>query len=104
MAIADLVLNESAAGVGPLFVDRIQFSGDDDYPTGGTAAFEDSYQGLVEAERTIVAVLDANIGGDVLQYDHANDKLLVRQIADGAEKANEADLSGTTYHAIILSK
>jgi hypothetical protein len=103
MALANLAVNEAAAGDGPIFMDRIEFDGDDAYVAGGTADFEAAYQALVGANRTIVAVLDANIGNEVLQYDHANDKLMVRLLSTGAEVGN-GDLSGTKYHCTIVSK
>ena len=103
MALTNLAVNEAAAGDGPLFMDRIEFDGDDAYAAGGTPDFESVFQALVGHTRTIVTVIDENIGVNVLQYDHAGDKLLVRLLSTGAEIAN-GDLSAVQYHATIVSK
>jgi len=104
MALGTITVVEAAAAQGPLFMDRITVVGDDGYAAGGTAGFEASVQAALGAQREIVGLINDDSNGDfLLQYDHANDKLLVRKISDGAEDTT-VDQSGRTYKITVISK
>jgi hypothetical protein len=96
-----------AAHSEPLFVDWLQFDGDDDYPAGGTPAFEVFYRALIEQSRTIACVIGQDCGGYVVTYDRENDKLKVWEQTDVATspliETVTSDLSGTTFNVVVIS-
>lgn len=91
----------------PSFVDRIQFTGDTAYPTGGTAGFKASLQKVTKDLRTPFAVLGQDCGGYVPVYDEANDKLKVFWCAgNGApmsEVTNATNLGAVTFNIVVFS-
>lgn len=104
MALGTITVVEQMAAQGPLFMDRVTIVGDDAYASGGSAGVEAAFQAAVGSEREIVGIINDDSNGDaLLQYDHANDKLLVRLISTGAESA-VSDQSGTTYKLTVISK
>ena len=92
----------------PLFVDVLSFNGDDAYPTGGTTGFQAAVQAIVGDQREILAVIGQDCGGYDPVYIPATDALKVYESgADGSandEVANAADLSGTTFNVVVLSR
>ena len=104
----------------PMFAIDVEFDGDDEYPTGGTAEFTAAIRDAIEAKRA--ALSDANVRGrtnieiicvsgyDAGQYvpwfDADNDKLFVRDggSATWAEVANEEDLSETSFKLTLLCR
>jgi hypothetical protein len=95
----------------PIFLDTVTFLGDDSYPTGGTAAFEDTYQALKNSNREVLAVVSMDCGGYVPVYDKANDKLKVYRALYGGgaagplvEVTNAVDLSGTTFQLLVIAR
>ncbi len=104
MTLGTITLLEAAAAQGPLFHDRVSIVGDDNYPAGGSPGFEALAQAAIGSGRTLVAVLpDHDTEINLLEYDHANDKLFVRVHATGVESA-VSDQSGLTYNALCISK
>lgn len=104
MALGAITVVENAAAQGPVFWDRVTVVGDDAYPAGGSAGFEAAYRAAAKADREIVAIVNDDLNGDnLLEYDHANDKLFVRVRSTGVESA-VADQSGTTYRLTVVSK
>lgn len=106
MAIANQT-KIAAAGVVPshaLVAFRMSFDGDDAYATGGTANFSTVVHEAIEhkAPLTILGVVPENCGAYLPQYDKVADKLLVRQLSDGAEVAAAADLSGTSFTILVI--
>lgn len=118
MAIGTISLPAIAAqgNATPIYLDLLQFDGDDAYPTGGTAAFQASYRAAddavsgqsVKQAREIIAVIGQDCGGYVPVYDKANDKLKVyEEGADGGaadEVTATTDLSGTAFNVLVVSR
>jgi hypothetical protein len=106
MAISAFTLADSPSGgsTSNVFHDRVTFAGDDAYPTGGTAAFAALIKAQTGDNRTPIIIIAGLCGAFLPQYDVANDKLVVRQLSDGAEVANTTDLSGTTFNLVVVSK
>ena len=88
----------------PTFTDLISFAGDDAYPTGGTVDFQDTFRAAVGDNREVMGVIAQDCGANDVVYDKANDTLVVRVRATGAEVANATDLSGTTFNVLVLSR
>ncbi len=92
----------------PLYALRVSFAGDGNYPTGGTADFEGSMQAALASVGLrglkVLGVISEICGDNKCEYDFANDKLLVRVISTGAEVANAANLSGTTFNLLVLAQ
>ena len=116
MAIANVVINnrrELANGAQDV---TIEFDGDDAYPTGGTASFTAKLTAAIKAANDaaddkmvrgfenleIVEVISGRCGGNIAQYDAANDKLKVVVISSGAEAAAAADLSAVKFNITCL--
>lgn len=106
MALGTMTWNEHGgeAPSKPRFIDRLSFAGDSAYPTGGTAAFEDSYQAKIGQRRKVLSVKSEDCGAYGVVYDRANDKLKVIVLATGVEVANATDLSATTFVVVVESK
>ncbi len=105
-----------------VFMDLIQFNGDDAYVAGGTADFTTFFKTQLDnaipaavrngshGSRQVLAVVTvaADDGADPavvnvpyrLLYDPANDKLIV---VDGAAEVAAGDLSAVRFHAMVLS-
>lgn len=95
----------------PTFADRISFTGDAAYPTGGTAGFKALFQAKAKDQRAPIAVIVEDCGGYQVTYDVANDKLKVwygdnNNAADGPliEVPNTTDLSATTFKLVVISQ
>lgn len=89
----------------PSFMLRLSFPGDDSYPTGGTAAFQDFVRAAVGGRAVeVIDVIAGDCADNVPYYDKANDKLKVRVLSTGAEVANTTNLSGVTFNLTALCK
>jgi hypothetical protein len=88
----------------PIFLKPVSFAGDGAYATGGTADFQASVRADLGPALEVVEVISGIAGNYIAQYDKANDKLLIRQISDGAEVANATDLSGTTFNLTLVCR
>lgn len=94
----------------PTAVDQLDIVGDDDYPTGGTAEFEAAFQTATDRRGSLKAAqgYGINSGSGALthfaRYDAENDTLLVWALSDGAEAANQADLSGVVFSLVCFSE
>lgn len=86
-----------------VFHELITLVGDGTYPAGGTAGFKAKFAEIVGHDREILAVIDQSLLADAVEYDHVNDKLLVRVKASGVESA-VANQSGVTYRMLVISK
>lgn len=98
----------------------IEFDGDDDYATGGTADFTAFLNALIKTTAaaqsdsnvrgaeamTILAVTPQDCGQYVPNFDVANDKLFVRDggHATWDEVAATTDLSTTKFHVVVVCK
>lgn len=111
MAIDTLVINrEIGADTSPIRLFDITLTGDDAYPTGGTADIESVLRGLLEDARTrfgslsnlrLLSVDNTHAAATyALYFDRVNNKLLVRALADNAEVANATDLSASTFRLL----
>lgn len=87
----------------PTFFDRISFTGDTSYPTGGTPGFKALLRAKSLDQRAPIAVITEAAGVYQASYDVDADKLVVRDGA-GAEVANTTNLSGTTFKLVVLSQ
>lgn len=98
------------AGLGPVRLDEIHFPGDGAYPAGGTPGFEALVRAkLVAGNVDVIAIIQIDASGYVLRYDKANDKLMVFESDNGGadgplQQTTTADLSGTTFRVIVLSR
>lgn len=110
MAIGAITVGDQdgAKPSAPLFVDVLSFLGDDAYPTGGTLAVEAAVRAVVGDSREILAVLPQDCGGYVCCYLPSTGALKVYEAAaDGNpldEVAAAADLSGTTFNVLVISR
>jgi hypothetical protein len=104
MALGALVVVESVASDGPLFVDRVTLVGDGAYPTNGSAGLAAKLKAAKKDGREIVSVVDEGIATNKYEYDKANDKIKAFVRATGVEVANAVDLSGQTLKLCITSK
>jgi hypothetical protein len=99
---------DGPGGPTPVFADLISFAGDGAYPAGGTAGFQASYRAATKNNREVLGVLPQDCGGYVPVYDKTNDKLKVYEQTNVATspliETATADLSGTTFNLIVLSK
>ena len=108
MAIGTITLEyETASGYAPMRLAEFTVQGDDNYAAGGSPAFEltlrNAFQTLREPEGSLSNLrLSAVTSQDALaldvRYDRANDRLVVRNLSDGAEVAG--DQSGTVYRIL----
>lgn len=113
MAIDTIVLNrEIGTDASPIRYIDITLTGDDAYPTGGTATFEATLRSLIAAERPqggslgglkLLAINNNHAGTTYdLRFDADNDKLVVRALADNAQPSNATDLSGSTFRLMTV--
>lgn len=113
MAIDTIVFNaEYGADTSPIRYFDITLTGDDAYPTGGTATFTATLRELIEAARpragslgalTLLSIQNTHPQTTYeLIFDKVNDKLVVRALADGTQPANATDLSGATYRLMTV--
>lgn len=107
-AITKAATGDSKGGGFPIFFDRISFAGDGAYASGGTAGFQASFRAAVPGNREILAVIPEDCGGYYPVYDKTNDKLKVYEQTDTATspliETATANLSGTTFNLVIISK
>lgn len=94
---------------GPIIADLISFLGDGAYAAGGTPGFEALVRAaLGRGDVDVIAVVGQDCGGYVPVYDRANDKLKVYEQTDTATtpliETATANLSGTTFSVLVLSK
>ena len=106
MALGTLTVVEKVEAVGPLKLYRCTLVGDSSYPTGGSTGLLAKLKAATkENGLDILAVLPQGSNGDRhLEYDHANEKLFVRVMSTGLERANATDESGATYGLTIMAK
>lgn len=98
------VTGASAAAVGPVKFDTIQFTGAT-YATGGTTGLKAGLDGLFGDGRSPIQVLQVGSGGDYsLIYLPDTDKLKVVVASTGAEVTNAANLTGVTFTVLCISK
>lgn len=97
----------------PTFVFNLSFLGDDSYPTGGTAAFQQFVRDALNLSPAVevMAIIPNDCDGFVPVYDKAADTLKVYYAdydagADGAliEVANATALNGSTFNVTVLAK
>lgn len=92
----------------PFGTDHLSFDGDDDYPTGGTAAFQEYARSALSRDVDLKSAtglgFTAGAWTHICRYDQPNDKLLVFALSDGAEVANQADLSSVTFEVDLISE
>lgn len=105
MALGLLTSVNAAASQGPIFFDTVTLVGDGAYPSGGSAGLQAKLQTLRGDGRVIVGVISADGVGYVVNYNNANDKLLLYiQDAGGTLAEATGDLSGVTLKLVIVSK
>lgn len=105
MALGTMTLVSSAAANGPIYVNEVTLVGDSSYPTGGSTGLKAKLQALTLDGREPFAVTVQEAGGAyVLNYDHALEKLKIRNSGDGLEVTNATSLSGVTHKLCIWSK
>lgn len=107
MALGALTIVSSAAAVGPLKLYRCSLVGDSSYPTGGSTGLLAKLKAATDENGlAIVSVQPEGVsnGDRHLEYDHANEKLLVRVMSTGLERAAATDESGVTYGLLIVAK
>lgn len=113
MAIDTIVLNrEIGADTSPLRYFDLTLTGDDAYPTGGTAAIEATLRDLIAAARPrggslgglkLLQLTNQHPGTTYdLRYDAVNDKLVVRALADNTQPSAATDLSGSTFRLMTV--
>lgn len=104
MALTALTLTKDAGAKpsAPLYADRITFPGEASYTAGGPTGFQAAFNTLMKSNRTILAVLSLQTGDYKVEYNHADDKLLIRVVSTGAEASG--DLSLVTYEILVISK
>lgn len=102
------VLEAGKSPSDPLMVINATIVGDGAYPTGGTASFSATLSAALPRTVEVVGVQGYGIAGGVtylLQYDAANDKLVV---LDGADNMDEVDdttsLASVTFKATIWAR
>ena len=101
-------VTEGGGNHAAVFLVNLTIVGDDAYPTGGTAAFQDAVRAATGNEIEVMAVVGNDCGGYIPNYDKTNDKLVVYEAgADAAaldEVTDTTDLSSTTFQLLILGK
>jgi len=104
MALGTFTLVEQAASVGPITHIRCTVVGPASYTTGGVAGLLALVRAaLGGATMNIMSVQSEGDNGDhLVSYDHANEKLFLRVASTGAEVANAADKSATTFGLHIV--
>lgn len=110
MTIGAITIPKNAGRNGrPVFMDVVQFAGDNAYPTGGTALTA-ALVAAIGASRNILAVLPVDCGGYVPVFDAATGKLKFlygdnNNAADGPaiEVPNTTDLSAVTMKVLVVS-
>jgi hypothetical protein len=102
IAVNGLVGDQGAQPSAPTFFDLLTFLGDGIYPTGGTPGFKATVQALFNDSRSPIAVITQDAGAYRATYDQVNDKLKV--FSAGVEVTNATDLSGTTFHILVISQ
>lgn len=110
---ATIAGSQGAKPMAPQFTDRLSHAGDDAYPAGGSAdytAFINARlfgDGSDPGKRTLLDVtgygVTAGAVSHFVQYDVANDKLVVYLLA-GAEVTGATDLSTTTFDLAVTSR
>ena len=105
MALGALTIVERIDSQGPRRISRCTLVGDGAYPTGGSTGLLAALRtALKSAGENIISVkAEGNNGDRLLEYDHANEKLIVRVISTAAEVANAVDLSGVTFGLVVES-
>lgn len=110
MTIGAITIPKNAGRSGrPVFMDVVQFAGDNAYPTGGTA-FSVALAAAIGAGRNVLAVLPVDCAGYVPAYDAATGKLKFyygdnNNAGDGPaiEVPNATDLSAVTMKVLVVS-
>lgn len=99
------ILNGGNAASDPFYHEEVTIVGDGAYPTGGSTGLDTAYQALDSAHqgRTIVAVVSIDTFGYAVGWDSVNKKLKVYASA-GTEQSNAANLSGVTFHLLLISR
>lgn len=112
MALGTITLIEGSeieGGYSPLRTAEFTIVGDASYPAGGTAAFQSTLRTAFATQRpqegslsnlALRAVLAQDATAFDVRYDIANDKLIVRNLSDGAEVTG--DQSGVTYRLMAF--
>lgn len=92
----------------PVFVDFLSFAGDGAYPSGGTLGFQASVRAALGDQREILAVIGQDCGGYVPVYLPGTDALKVYEQTNVATspliETATADLSGTTFNVVVISR
>jgi hypothetical protein len=104
MALGPIEVLEGHAADGNLRIDTLKFTGDAAYPTGGTPGIRNLVrEALGKGNLTIVSVMPVDCGGKSVGYDFENDKLKV-YAGGGAQEANNANLSTTTFTLSVVTR
>ena len=100
--------NDEGRSGGPYPMTLISFLGDGAYASGGTAAFQTSVRAALGANVEVLAVVGQDCDGYIPTYDKAADKLKVWEQTDTATapliETATADLSGSTFNILVISK
>lgn len=112
MTIGTITVNKKQAALGPVRFDKISFTAETSYPTGGTAAFQAAVRAALAAgDVDIITIVPDDCGGYTPVYDEANDKLKVyyrdlNNAADGPdiEVPNTTNLAGVTFNLTVISR
>ena len=105
MALPDLtkVALQGQTTMRPNFMERVTFAGDDAYPADGTPDFQAYLETQLGRKPTVLQVHGYGFTGanitHLVNYDVANDKLLVYVLA--GTPAPASDLSAITFDVII---
>jgi len=90
----------------PTYGDVLEFSGDNAYPAGGTAGFEQLITDLTKSRRTVLGIV--NLGTDIfipfeLRWNYRSKKLMAFDIATGVQAPPATDLSTHTFNVLVIS-
>jgi len=90
----------------PTFTEILTFAGDDAYPAGGTtgfAAYVAAARSIENFEVLSVVTLNAPANPNYMEYDKANEKLVVYVRATGLQRA-AGDDSANSYTVAVTGR
>jgi hypothetical protein len=108
MALGTITKNAAESGnvSKALNFDTISFLGDGAYTTGGTVAFDAAIKTLTKDGRNVIGVIPGDCGGFIPVYSAGKLKVFRAGATNAAleEVPNAADLSGTTFNLLVVSR